>query len=324
MSSTRKRLIELLMHHEDTYMSGQVLSEKLSISRNAVWKHMNELKKDGYTIEAKAKLGYKIISYPNKVSENTISWGLNTNWLGNRILHRETVTSTQRIAHELALDGAQHGTIVIADEQTEGKGRIGKQWDSKSGKGIWMSMILRPNIPPYLAPQLTLLTATVVAEVIDKETSVTPQIKWPNDVLVDGKKIAGILTEMQAEQDQISYVIVGIGINVNQEKDEIPVNTNYEASSLFLETKQELNMVALLQRILQTFEDKYDRFLDRGFEEVKQQWESYGFRIHERLQVTIDKETWDGIFLGIAEDGALLMDRAGEIKRIYSGEIAWF
>lgn len=325
MSSTRSKLIQLLSEHNETYISGQMLSEQLHISRSAVWKHMNELKKDGYEIEGKAKKGYKIISYPNKLSENTISWGLDTKWLGKKIIHRESTTSTQRIAHELALDKASHGTIVIADEQTKGKGRVDRTWHSKRGQGIWMSIVLRPNILPYLAPQLTLLTATVLADVIDHYAQVKPQIKWPNDILIQGKKMAGILTEMQAEQDQVSYVIVGMGININQTNSDIPADISHRATSLRIETDKTWDMVPLIQRILHTFERKYDYFMDNGFDQVKQTWESYGFKINERLLIKTGKEQWEGIFLGIAEDGALLARKDnGDIEKIYSAEIAWF
>lgn len=324
MSSTRHKLIQLLSENEDTYISGQLLSEQLDISRNAVWKHMNELKKDGYDIEGKAKLGYKIIGYPNKISENTISWGLQTDWLGRRIVHYETTASTQRIAHELALNGAKHGTIIIADEQTDGKGRVGRHWQSEQGKGIWMSIILRPNILPYLAPQLTLLTATVLAEVIDELSDVTPQIKWPNDILIDGMKMSGILTEMQAEQDQISYVIIGMGININQDAEDFVEEVSKRATSLKIKTKQTWDMVRIIQLILQKFETKYDQFVNHGFQDVKVKWESYGFRMNEKLTITTGNETWTGIFSGIAEDGALLIEREANIQKVYSGEIAWF
>src|SRR5690625_3504575 len=138
MSSTRQKLIKLLAEQNNDYISGQYLSDVLHISRSAIWKHMNELKKDGYKIEAKAKKGYRILEYPNKLSENTIRWGLNTTWLGHHLIHEHSVSSTQRLAHELALDGAKHGTVVIADEQTSGKGRMDKSWHSASAKGIWM------------------------------------------------------------------------------------------------------------------------------------------------------------------------------------------
>lgn len=325
MSSTRNKLIQILSQHQDTYISGQMMSDELNISRSAIWKHMNELKKDGYEIEGKANKGYRIISYPDKVSENTITWGLETSWLGKQVIHKETVPSTQRIAHELALDGARHGTIIIADEQTKAKGRVDKTFYSKKDQGIWMSMVLRPGIPPYLAPQLTLLTATVLANVMDQHANIKPQIKWPNDVLIDGKKVSGILTEMQAEQDKIVYVIIGIGINMNQQQADFPDTVKDHVTSLNMASGSNLEMVPFIQKLLQTFELKYNQFIDQGFNLVKQDWESYGFRLNERLEIKTGKEQWNGLFLGIAEDGALLAEReSGKIEKIYSGEISWF
>lgn len=325
MSSTRSKLIELLSANETTYISGQLLSDELNISRSAIWKHMNELKKDGYEIEGKANRGYRIISYPDKISENTISWGLDTEWLGKKIVHKDSVPSTQRIAHELALNGAKHGTIVIADEQTEGRGRVDKDFHSKKDQGIWMSMILRPDILPYLAPQLTLLTATVLANVMEGHTQIKPQIKWPNDVLIDGKKVSGILTEMQAEQDKIVYIVVGIGININQQLADFPQEIQKRVTSLSMAAEKDWDIVPFIQELCQTFEEKYNQFIHHGFDPVKVDWENYGFRLNERLQITTNQDQWEGLFIGISEDGALLAKKdSGTIERIYSAEISWF
>lgn len=325
MSSTRTRLIQLLSKQKESYISGQMLSNELGISRSAIWKHMNELKKDGYVIEAKARRGYRIIQAPEKLSENTISWGLETTWLGKRIVHKDSIPSTQRLAHELALNQAANGTIVIADEQIDGKGRMGRTWYSGKGKGIWMSMILRPNILPYLAPQLTLLTATVLAEVMDSNLGIRPQIKWPNDVLIDGKKVAGILTEMQAEQDQVLYVIIGIGINVNQSTSDLPKDLQERATSFQIESGIQRELTPIIQAFLTTFEKKFSTYLEEGFHPVKSTWENYGFRLHETLHIRTGKSEWQGVFQGIAEDGALLAKREnGKIEKVYSGEISWF
>src|SRR5690625_1727804 len=325
MSSTRSKLIELLSENEQKYISGQQLSNELNISRSAIWKHMNELKKDGYEIEGKARKGYRIISYPNKLSENTIQWGLSTNWLGKKVHHREVIDSTQKLAHQLALDGVEHGTIVIADEQTDGKGRTGRPWQSNKSQGIWMSIILRPNILPYLAPQLTLLTATVLARVLDDFADITPQIKWPNVILINGKKIAGILTEMQAEQDKVLYVIVGIGLNINQEEKDFEQQLAATSTSLRMETDKNWSLLPIIQQIIHQFEQKYESFIEHGFSKVKNEWEQYGFKINERLQIKSGHKQWEGLFLGIAEDGALLAkNEAGDIEKIYSAEIAWF
>lgn len=325
MQSTRNKLIHLLANNDDQYISGQMLSEKLHISRSAIWKQMKNLEKAGYEIEGKPNQGYRILSYPDDVSEYTLQWGLDTNWLGKRIIHKRTTTSTQIDAHQLAQENCEHGTIVIADEQTKGKGRMNRPWHSSKNKGIWMSIILRPEILPFRAPQLTLLTATVLADVLNDHVGIRPQIKWPNDILIDGKKTAGILTEMQAEQDQIQYVVIGIGLNVNQGKADLPDNIGYSATSLQIETDKQWDLNEIIQNILLTFEKRYTSYIDNGFGKIKSKWESYGYKIGEVIWMKTLSEKQQVIFLGIAEDGALLIkDHSGEVKKIYSAEIDWF
>lgn len=325
MSSTRNKLINILAKSTEQFISGQELSKQLNVSRSAIWKHMNELKKDGYIIESVAKKGYRIIKYPDKLSENTLAWGLDTQWLGKTIVHKKSLDSTQTLAHQLALDGAEHGTVIIADEQTKSRGRANRTWYSPNAKGIWMSIILRPNILPYLAPQLTLLTATVLASVIKNMTNTKPLIKWPNDILIDKKKIAGILTEMQAEQDRIQYVIIGIGININQTEEDLHSEIEEKATSLQLATEKEWQLTPIVQRILEQFESKFDQYIDYGFSPIKKDWESFGFKLNEKLQIKTGKKEFEGLFIGIAEDGALLTkNEDGIIERIYSAEIAWY
>ncbi|SES80115.1 BirA family transcriptional regulator, biotin operon repressor / biotin-[acetyl-CoA-carboxylase] ligase [Oceanobacillus limi] len=325
MESTRNKLIHLLEQYKETYISGQLLSEKLNISRSAVWKHMKELEKDGYEIEGVSKKGYRILNSPNRMSENTLQWGLKTDWLGKTIVHKEVTTSTQHIAHQLAQEGANHGTIVIADEQTNGKGRMNRQWHSSRGKGIWLSLILRPSILPYLAPQLTLLAATVLTEVIETTTTTNPKIKWPNDILIDRKKVAGILTELQAEQDQIQYVVIGMGINVNHELEDLPVEIQNKASSLQLQTKQSWDIKRLVQQLLFTFEKEYEAYIETGFMGVKRKWEAHSFKIGEQIRVSTLRDKWVAEFSGLADDGALIITNPDHTtQKLYSAEIDWF
>jgi len=325
MESTRNQLINLLAKNQDHYISGQSLSEELKISRSAVWKHMNELKKDGYIIEGLPRKGYRIIDFPNKMSENTLKWGLDTKWMGQEIIHKNSTTSTQTIAHELARDNAKHGTVIIADEQIKGKGRMNRDWLSAKNKGIWMSVILKPSIPPHLAPQLTLLTATVLADVIYKSTLMKPQIKWPNDILINGKKVAGILTEMQAEQDQIQYVVIGIGINTLHELHDLPKDLRNKMTSIKLSTDTVLDSNTFLQSLFTIFESTYSEYIDKGFSEIKLKWESYGFKVGKPISIKTLKRSWTAIFHGIATDGALLVKNSdGTIEKLYSAEINWF
>ncbi|GEN31792.1 BirA family biotin operon repressor/biotin-[acetyl-CoA-carboxylase] ligase [Cerasibacillus quisquiliarum] len=326
MQSTRNKLIAILANNQDKYISGQYLSEKLDISRSAIWKHMKELEKDGYEIEARQRRGYRIVSFPNKLSENTLKWGLETDWLGHTIIHKTITTSTQHIAHQLAREGAEHGTIVIADEQTGGKGRMNRPWHSSKNQGIWTSLILRPEISPHQAPQLTLLTATVLADVIYQETNIRPYIKWPNDILIENKKLSGILTEMQAEQDRIQYIIIGIGMNINQTKGDLPNKLRETATSLKIETGRQINMLTLVQSILEQFEKTYEMYLHHGFTAIKNKWESYGFKIGEKINIKTMNREWEGTFSGIGSDGGLLVKNKhdGKIEKLYSAEIDWF
>jgi len=325
MESTRNKLIRLLAKEKDNFISGQDLSDELNISRSAIWKHMNELKKDGYQIEAQSNKGYRITGFPEKISENTLKWGLETKWAGKEIIHKETVPSTQLIAHEAARNNAPHGTIVIADEQKEGKGRMNRYWHSEKDKGLWISLILRPEIQPQLAPQLTLLSATVLADVLSLHTQTEPMIKWPNDILINEKKCAGILTEMQAEQDRIQYIVIGIGLNVNQEKQALTEAIEKKATSLKIETEKNWPLKGLFQIILTTFENAYDSYIENGFPEVKRKWESYGFKVGQKIRVKTMKESREALFTGISDDGALIVEEEnGDLNTLYSAEIEWF
>jgi len=325
VESTRNKLIRILSNNMDHYISGQALSEKLHISRTAIWKHMNELKKDGYEIEGVSNKGYRIIRGPDKLSENTIRWGLQTDWLGKNIIHEERASSTQTIAHRAAQETAEHGTVVIADEQIKGKGRMSRTWHSAKGKGMWISIILRPKIPPYRAPQLTLLTAVVLANVINKKVHPNVSIKWPNDILMNGKKAAGILTEMQAEQDQIQYIVVGIGLNINQTIQDFPEDVLKKATSLKIETGKDVSINKLVKEFLTQFETAYEEYLKEGFSSVKARWESFGFRIGEMISIQTPKTRKRATFFGIGEDGELLIQSEdGQIEKLYSGEIDWF
>ncbi len=324
MESTRGKLIEILSNHPEEYLSGQKLSQQLNISRPAVWKHMKELEKDGYGIEAAPRKGYKIITFPDKVSTNTLSWGLKTKWLGQDMIHKPSVTSTQVIAHQEAQDGAAHGTVIVADEQTKGRGRLNRSWHSHKGDGVWMSIILRPKFEPHKSPQITLLAATVLAEVFKKYCGISPQIKWPNDLLTNGKKLSGILTELQAEQDQINYIVLGMGINVNHSVEQFPEEIMDQATSLKIETGENWEIHTLIQQILNTFEKRYEEFIEEGFSSVKLRWEAFGYRIGEHVAITTHQQEWNALIMGIEHDGALkVRDEEGKEHVLYSAEIKW-
>ncbi|WP_067725624.1 biotin--[acetyl-CoA-carboxylase] ligase [Oceanobacillus damuensis] len=325
MESTRDRLINLLAENEDKFISGQALSESLNISRNAVWKHMKDLGKDGYEIEAKPRKGYRIKEYPDKLSSNTIKWGLESKWIAKTVIHKHSVESTQTIAHRAARENAPHGTIVVADEQTNGRGRMSRTWHSSKEKGIWLSIILRPEMPPNHASQLTLLTATVLADVLNSFEGVEPLIKWPNDILLNQKKTAGILTEMQAEQDRIQYILIGIGLNINHSIEDLSEDIQMKATSLKIETGKEWSIKTIIQRLLTAFETSYDLYMKNGFHPIKEKWEHFGFKIGENIKIQTFSDQWEGKFLGISDEGALLTESIeGKPVKLYSAEIDWF
>lgn len=317
----KNQLVAALIGAGDCYISGQYLAEIAGCSRTAIWKHIDALRKEGYEIEAVKKKGYRIVPRKDRLTEADILIGLETEFIGKSIHAYESVPTTQTIASELAAKGAVNGTIVISEEQTEGKGRLRRVWHSPRQGGIWMSLIVKPDIPPYHAPRLTLLTAVAVVLAI-RETGVNAGIKWPNDVLVNGRKIAGILTELHAESDRIHSVIIGIGINVNQQPEDFSDDIKSLATSLAIEKGIRLDRVAFLQRFLVHFEELYQQFLKKGFLPIKREWETYSVTIGKKVTAKTAQKTITGYASGINEDGILVVrDEAAKDHLIYSGDI---
>ncbi|GMB07902.1 biotin--[acetyl-CoA-carboxylase] ligase [Thermolongibacillus altinsuensis] len=321
-SETRKKLLKLFAEANGEFISGQKISDQLGCSRTAVWKHIEDLRQEGFEVEAVRRLGYRLKSAPDKVTGNEIQLGLKTKRLGWNVYYEESVPSTQKIAHKLAYDGAEEGTLVIAEEQTAGRGRLDRSWHSPKGTGIWMSLILRPAIPPQQAPQLTLLAAVAVSQGIQEVTGLVPDIKWPNDILLNGKKAVGILTELQADPDQVHAVIVGIGINVNQTREHFPSELASTATSLALEAGKPVNRAQLVQMILSKFETLYDQYLQHGFSPIKLLWEGYAVTIGKEVVARTLSGTVSGVALGITDTGTLkLRTKDGDIHYIYSADI---
>lgn len=321
-SEIRKRLIEAFTNTGDEYLSGQFLAEIAGCSRTAIWKHIEELRKEGFVFEAVKKKGYKIVQAPENVTADEISFGLKTDFIGRVIHSEEEVDSTQKIAHRLATEGAAEGTVIVAEEQLLGRGRLDRKWHSPKYTGIWMSIILRPNLPMQKAPQLTLVTAVAVVQAIEEVTGLLPQIKWPNDILISGKKVTGILTEMQADADRINAIIVGIGINVNQKRDDFPEEIQQIATSLAAESGQNISRARLMQEVFARLENLYQTYLKDGFFPIKLLWESYALSIgKEIIARTVTGDIY-GKALGITEDGVLNIQQAdGEIRQVYSADI---
>ena len=303
------------------YISGQALADFVGCSRVAIWKHIDQMRQDGYKIEAVKKVGYRLLEKPDSLTETDILMGLQTKFIGQSIHSYKTVSSTQVIARELAGEGAEDGTVVISEEQTEGTGRLKRKWHSPSNGGIWLSLIVRPDIPPYQAPQLTLLTAVAAVQTLTR-IGVNAGIKWPNDLLVNGRKIAGILTELHAESDQIHHVIIGIGMNINQPIESFPDELKTVATSVLIETDHWIDRAELLKNFFMNFEELYLLFLEKGFEPIKQLWEKYSITIGKKVTVQNLRGSINGIATGINHDGVLIIVDDEQNKHlVYSGDI---
>ena len=321
-SEVRKKLLDAFTNNEEDYLSGQYLADLIGCSRAAIWKHIEELRKDGFQLEAVRRKGYRIMKTPEKVTADEIRLGLQTEFLGRHIHYEESVDSTQKIANRLAYEAAPEGTIVIAEEQIAGKGRMARMWYSPKYTGIWMSIILRPNIPPPKAPQLTLIAAVAVVQAMQELTNLTPQIKWPNDILINGKKVTGILTELLAEADRINAIIIGIGINVNQQTEDYPEELRAIATSLSIETGEKLERAQLIKTLLLKLEQLYILYLEKGFYPIKLLWESYAISIGKSITARTLSGSIHGKALGINEDGVLMIeDSSGKIHYVYSADI---
>lgn len=320
--AVKSDLLKMLIESGPQFVSGQELSKQLGLSRTAVWKHIRDLKEAGYEIESVKKSGYRLNRKPNVLTEEEIASGLQTEKLGKSVQFHESVSSTQEIAHKLARDGAHEGTIVVAEEQLGGRGRLGRAWHSPKGSGIWMSLLLRPNIPPQQAPQLTLLAAVGVVKGIRDATGVECDIKWPNDILVHGKKLVGILTELQADPDRVHSVIVGIGINVNVKQVDFPEDLHSIATSLQIEAGREINRADLLQHILLQIEKLYTDYFREGFRFVKLLWETHAVSIGRVIQARTLRGELNGKAIGLSENGFLILeDEDGKRHEISSADI---
>lgn len=321
-SDVRTKLIEAFSNADGAFISGQQIADYIGCSRTAVWKHIEDLRTEGYIVEAVRNKGYRIVSKPEKVTANEIQLGLHTKTMGKKIHYEESVETTQKIAHKLANEGVPEGTLVVAEEQSGGKGRLVRKFYSPKYSGIFMSLILRPKIPFHQAPQLTLLAAVAVVQAIENTTELKPQIKWPNDILINRKKMTGILTELQAESDRIHSVIIGIGINVNQQKSDFPEELQEKATSLFMEGGKKVSRARVIQEFLVCFEALYNQYLEEGFLPIKKQWESYAISLGQEITATTINSTIIGKAIGITNDGVLLLeDHSGKVHSIYSADI---
>ena len=301
-------------------ISGEKLAVHLGLSRAAVWKRINRLKAQGYAIEGSPRRGYRLLTIPDKLLPEEVLQGLKARRLMGPMHHYETLDSTNDLAKELGSRGAPEGTVVVAETQTRGRGRLGREWESPPGVGLYVSVVLRPMLPPMELPQITLTTAVAVVRAVRRVTGLAPGIKWPNDLILSGKKLGGILTEMESESDRIRYLVVGLGLNVNNP--EFPPGLKDLATSLALEAGRPFSRVNLLQAWLEEFEGLYERFLHQGFPEILEAWKRHTVTLGKKVTVRQGPREIQGQAEDVAPDGALLIRVAnGEVLRVTSGEI---
>lgn len=311
-----------LLKENDTYISGQQLCGHFQVSRTAIWKVIEQLKKEGYQIEAVRNKGYHLVDSPDVMSKAEIESLMKTHWAGKKVVYYEETDSTNNRAKDSGEKGGTHGTLFVADRQVAGKGRRGRAWESPAGTSIYMTILLYPDMLPTKAPQLTLLMALAVAEGIRKVTGIKTGIKWPNDIVIHGKKVCGILTEMSAEIDYINYVVIGVGINVNQET--FPQELRERAISLKSELGTNVKRSELIAATMESFENYYEIFRKtEDLLEVKELYNDLLVNIDKEVMVLEPGHEYEAYALGINNTGELIVRMPdGQEKEVYAGEVS--
>jgi BirA family biotin operon repressor/biotin-[acetyl-CoA-carboxylase] ligase len=319
--STAENLLGFLKSNQGSWISGEDLSRELSVSRTAIWKHIRKLRQEGYEIESSPRRGYCYSKTSPLLLPREIREGLRTKVLGRGdIVYFEETDSTNARGLELAASGAPEGTLVMAEAQTAGRGSKGREWHSPERSGIYLSIILRPRISPIEAPKMTLLAGIAAAEAVLGLTDLDVHIKWPNDLLIGNRKVAGILTEMASDMDQVSYVVTGIGINVGAK--EFPLELGDIATSLFMETGRDISRAALICSFLERYEDYYHKFTDGENRLILERWKELSRTIGGRFAVEISGKRLEGVARDMEPDGGLLFESAdGKTHRIFYGDL---
>ena len=322
----RQTIIEMLRSTGDKFLSGEEIALKLGISRAAVWKHIQKLKSSGYAITSRERCGYKFKDAPDLLLANEVKDGLNTQVIGKQIYYYPSTESTNGEAKVLAYRNAPDGTVTVAEEQTGGRGRLNRHFYSPRGKGIWFSMVLRPNLVPSDAPKCTLMAAVAIARAM-KRFDLRAQIKWPNDLMYDGRKMVGILTELSAEMSRITYIVLGVGINVNITREEFPPELRDIATSLSEMSGQNVSRIKFFRAVLEEFDKLYVEILSdpkRGFVRVLDEWREFNVTLNKKVRVitSVSGEYFQGIARDIDADGALLVETKNGFERVFAGDVS--
>ncbi len=320
--STQRKVLHVLKENAGKHISGNILATRFGLSRTGIWKHIQHLKSLGYTISTHPREGYQLTEIPDSLIVEEVVPDLSTSWLGTHYHHFQQIGSTNDQAMQLASQGAPHGTLVVAEEQTRGKGRLSRPWISSPGHGIYLSVILRTPLPLNEAYHATTVAAISLAEVLISRYGLSAMIKWPNDILVAGKKVAGILTEMQSDQDYTRFLVVGIGINVNHGREDLAGPFRYPATSVAMEAGRPANRKELLLSFLERFEVQYDLFLEEGFSVFLARLTELSAVLGKTIKITTGNTEVTGKAVGFTEEGGLrILTEAGKDQVIWVGDI---
>jgi BirA family biotin operon repressor/biotin-[acetyl-CoA-carboxylase] ligase len=317
-------ILQLLRESPSAFLSGEEISHRLKVSRTAVWKRINHLRNLGYEIEASTRSGYRLIQSPDLLTPLEIKPILKTKWVGKKIHHFHSLDSTNLKAYQLALNGAEEGEVVIAESQEKGRGRLGRHWFSPPFLNLYLSVILRPKISPHQASLITLMAAVATADAIQKFSGLFPLIKWPNDILLRDRKVAGLLNEIHSEMDRIHFVILGIGANLNMDEKMFPKEIRAAATSLKIEMGRPVSRKVFLQFLLLELERWYAIFLREGSAVILKAWRDRAHIKGRRVKVTSFGEAIVGTAIDVDSDGALILETTDRRrKRIVAGDIEY-
>lgn len=312
----KSKILEILEKKGD-YVSGEEISKEIGISRAAVWKHIKKLRELDYEIDSKTNEGYKLIKSPEKQIEFELERLLETKIIGKKILFFEEVDSTNNKAKQIALK-ENEGTVVISEMQTSGRGRRGREWYSPKG-GVYVSFVLKPNVSPEKASQLTLVSSLALVETLNSmDNNLNAKIKWPNDILISGKKISGILTELSADVEKINYIVVGVGINLNTEKEILPEN----GTSLKIEMKEEVSIKLFLKSFLEHYDSIYQEYINGKIDLIIERWKNNSDTLGKKVKIIGINETFEGLAKDIDENGALILQTKEKEIKVYSGDVS--
>ena len=317
------KILTTLREAGDGSVSGGDLAQTLGVTRAAIWAHIEELRALGYEIEASPHEGYRLLHAPDVLlADDLLSRLGKTKVIGRDIRVFQETTSTNDVVEKLARDGVKEGVVVFAESQTRGRGRLGRKWVSPAGKGLWFSVLLRPYLRPQEATKVTIAAATALARGIRAQTDLPVQIKWPNELLIHGKKVAGSLMELSAEVDHVKYIILGIGLDVNLTATDFPSELRKIATSLRLESGKPAHRTALATAILRELDRDYARLCSGGFEALADEWERACSTLGRHVAIRVGERLLQGRAESLDSDGALLLrTEHGHLERIVGGDV---